>query len=142
MTAAALQMPAVALWLSTPLMALSGAAALADEQPVASATNAEGKVRVDVLSLKRTEGDTVTLRIVVVNNGNDNYPIVMSSVKLVDIVNRRTYGAGLSTSVCNPAPDQRLTCWAMYAAPPANTKTMSVQIPEHFDLITGIPVSQ
>jgi hypothetical protein len=139
MTAAALR--AVALCLSIPLMALSGAAAFADEQPVASATNAEGKVRVDVLSLKRTEGDTVTLRIAVVNNGNDNYPIVMSSVKLVDLINRRTYGAGLSTSVCNPAPDQRLACWAMYAAPPANTKTMSVQIPEHFDLITGIPVS-
>ena len=142
MTAAALRMRAVVLCLSIALMALPGAAAFADEEPVASATNAEGKVRVDVLSLKRTEGDTVTLRIAVVNNGNANYPIVMSSVKLIDIVNRRSYGAGLSTSVCNPAPDQRLTCWAMYAAPPANTKTMSVQIPEHFDLITGIPVSQ
>jgi hypothetical protein len=142
MIAAALRMRVVALCLSTPLMALPGPAASADEQPAASAMNAEGKVRVDVLSLKRTEGDTVTLRIAVVNNGNDNYPIVMSSVKLIDIVNRRTYGAGLSTSVCNPAPDHRLACWAMYAAPPANAKTMSVQIPEHFDLITGIPVTQ
>jgi hypothetical protein len=59
-----------------------------------SASNAplltmEGKVRVDILSLKRTEGGTVILRFVLANNGDGDFSMVVGNIHLVDLAARR-----------------------------------------------------
>jgi hypothetical protein len=64
MIAATLRMGVVALYLSTPVMGAVGR----DARGRANRSHRrEGKVRLDVLSFKRTEGDMVTLRIAVVD---------------------------------------------------------------------------
>ena len=46
-------------------------------QEAGAATSPDGKVRVQVLSLKRTEGETLTLYFQITNNGNDDYRTVV-----------------------------------------------------------------
>jgi hypothetical protein len=133
---------ASSLGLAAALLALPLAGARADDQPVGSATSPDGKVRVEVLSLRRTEGDTVTLRFAVVNNGNADYSVTLGNLRLIDLVGRRWYEAGLSSSGCSTPPGKQLVCWAMFAAPPANTKTIAVRFYEHVDLITGVPITE
>jgi len=72
-------------------MTLPATVAFADDQPAASGTGEDGKVRVDVLSIKRTEGETVTLRFNLVNNSGSDFSIVLGNMHLVDLVNRRSY---------------------------------------------------
>jgi hypothetical protein len=123
-------------------LALPVAAPRADDQPVRTATTANGKVRVDVLSLKRTEGDTVTLRFTLVNGGNADFSVALLNLRLIDLVARRYYDVGLSSSGCSAAPDKQTTCWAMFGAPPASTRTIAVKFYEPFDLVTGVPITE
>jgi hypothetical protein len=119
-----------------------GAQAQAEDQPVATGGSPDGKVRIEVLSLKRTEGDTTTLRFAIVNDGNAEFSPVLANLRLLDLVSRRSYEPGLSSSNCRGAPGTRTVCWAMFAAPPPNTKTLTVKFYENIDLISGVPISQ
>ncbi len=107
-----------------------------------STTSQDGKVRFDVLSLKRSEGETVTLRFQVTNNGNDSYNLTVALTSLVDLVGRRSYRPGLTSTSCNVPVGQRLACYAIFGAPPAGTQKINVQFNEQVDLITGVPVSE
>lgn len=118
------------------------APALADGAPVASTTSGDGTVKVNILSLNRSEGETLTLKFEVVNNGNTDYSIVVDNLTLVDLTGRRTYSAGLASTNCNTPANKRLTCWAMFASPPPATKTVAVRFYEHLDLITGVPIAE
>jgi hypothetical protein len=138
---AALRRGASALCVAASLSAMPMTAAWADDAPVGSARSADGHVRIDVLSLKRTEGDTATLRFTVVNDGNADFSIVLLNMHLIDLVARRSYDVGLSSSSCNTPPGKQLTCWAMFAAPPPNTRTITVRFYEPIDLITGVPIT-
>src|SRR4051812_40647506 len=62
-----------------------------------AATSPDGKTRVEILSLKRTEGETVTLRFQVTNSGNDTYSMTLGNSRLVDMVGRRIYSPGLTS---------------------------------------------
>jgi hypothetical protein len=128
--------------LISALLVLPVWGAYAEEQPVGSVTSSNRKVRVEVLSLKHTEGNTIQLRWRVVNADNQPYSMTPLNEKLVDMAARREYSAGLVSSSCRAEPDQRATCWAVFAAPPANTKTMTVRFDESLDLLPGIPVSE
>jgi hypothetical protein len=128
------------LGLAVPLLAPPGA--WAQHQGAGSATSPDGKVRVDILSLKRTEGDTVTLRFQVTNDSNDGYLVTMDNMRLIDIAGRRVYSPGVTSKNCSTPIGQQLTCYAIFGAPPAGTKTMAVQFYEKMDLITGVPVSE
>jgi hypothetical protein len=108
----------LALWLSS---------AHAEDRPIASTATHDGKVRVDVLSLKRTEGGTVTLRFVLANNGNGDFSIVVGNIHLVDLAARRSYGPGLMSSSCSTPPGGQVSCWAPFAVPPEATKALAVQ---------------
>ena len=105
-----------------------------------SATSPDGKTRVDIQSLKRTEGETVTLRFQVTNGGNDTYSMTLGNSKLVDMVGRRIYSPGLTSSGCSVPSGQQLACYAVFGAPPAGTQKMSVQFYEKLDLISNIPL--
>jgi len=116
--------------------------AQAEEQSAPTATSTDGKMHVQVISLKRSEGDTVMLRIRITNTGNDDYRIVLDNLRLLDIPGRRVYSPGVTSSNCMTPVGQQLTCWAIFGAPPAATKIMAVQFYEHLDLISGVPVSE
>jgi hypothetical protein len=114
----------------------------AQAQEARDATSPDGKVRVQVLSLKRTEGETLTLNFRITNNGNDNYSTVIGNMRLIDIVGRRIYSPGLYSPSCTTPVGQQLTCYAVFGAPPASTRTMTVQFDEKLSLITGVPIGE
>lgn len=118
-----------------------GMAAMAQDKPIGEALTQDGKVRVEVLSLKRIEGNLITLRWRVVNDGSSNFSMTPGNMRLVDLAGRRQYEPGLMSSQCAAKPDERTLCWATFAAPPAATKALAVKFYEQFDLLTGVPIT-
>ncbi len=125
------------------LAGLSGSAALADgSAPVATVKNLDADVRIDILSLKRTENNTVTLQIELVNNGAGDGGITASNTRLVDLIGRRRYDAGLEMAApCNAPNGGKKQCWMMFAAPPAATKSINVQFYGDWPLVSA-PISE
>ena len=126
----------------TAVLALPLLPAHAEDKPIASAATHDGKVHVDILSLRRTEGKTVTLRFALANDGERDFSMVVGNIHLVDLAARRSYGAGLMSSSCSTPPGGQVNCWATFAAPPEATKTLAVQFYENLDLVTGVPVAE
>jgi hypothetical protein len=87
------------------------------------------------LSLKRTEGDTLTLRFAATNDGNRLLTIQLVNVSLVDLVNHQSYGPGLKSPNCDIPPGERSICWVIFAAPNASVKSINVTFGEDFGLI-------
>ena len=131
---------AVALVLGFSGQLLAGARA--QDQSPGTGTSSDGKVRIQVISLKRTEGDTLTLRFQVTNEGNNDYLVVVGNMRLIDIVGRRIYSPGVTSNNCTTPIGHQLTCYAIFGAPPASTKRMAIQFYEKMDLITGVPISE
>ena len=123
----------------TPPLLLPGVAR-ADDAPIATGRNSSGKVRVEILSLKRTEGDTVTLRFALVNDGRENVHLTLPNMTLLDLVNRRRFSTGVTSTSCRAANGERQICWAMFAAPNPNVRSLNVMFFEDFDLIP-VPIS-
>ena len=121
---------------------LAASVANAQDKPLASTTSAEGDVRIDITSLKRTEGETLTLRFQVTNNSTDTFRVVAENIKLIDIVGRRMYSPGVTGSGCSTPVQKRSSCYAIFGAPPATTKTISIQFYEKIDLIGGVPIDE
>ncbi|MBS0223321.1 MAG: hypothetical protein JSR91_21545 [Proteobacteria bacterium] len=116
--------------------------ARAQDKPIASTATHDGKVRVDILSLKRTEGGTATLRFALTNKGDRDFSVVVGNIHLVDLAGRRSYRAGLMSSSCNTPPGGQVNCWATFAAPPEATKVLAVQFYENLDLVSGVPLAE
>ena len=117
------------------IVALAPCIVRAEEVPIASGTRTNGKGHVDILSLKRTEGDTLTLRIAVSNDGNRSLDINLGLARLIDLVGRRYYFPGLTSPRCEAASGERTICWAIYAAPNPGIKSVNVIFDEDFGLI-------
>jgi hypothetical protein len=123
-----------ALVLSCVLASVS--AAKADDAAVASAVSADGKLRADMLSLKRTEGDSVTLRFAIVNDSNKTVSITVGSMRLIDLVGRASFEPGVTSSTCSAESGAKAICWAVFAAPGPNTKSINVKFYDAFELIS------
>jgi hypothetical protein len=108
----------------------------ADDAPVASGLSSDGKVRADMLSLKRTEGDTVTLRFAIVNDSNRTVSTTLGNMRLIDLVGRTSYEPGVTSSSCSADAGAKTICWAVFAAPGSNTKSINVKFYDAFDLIS------
>ncbi len=121
-------------WLTTATVAF------AQEQPLASIKGADPDVRIDIVSLKRTEAETLTLRLRVTNSGNANYSMVADNIRLIDLVGRRSYTPGVTGSSCSTQAGKISSCYAIFGAPPATTKTINIQFYEKVDLISGVPI--
>lgn len=121
---------------------LAGVHTSAEAQSLGSATTPDGKVRVDITSLKRTEGETTTLKFQVTNRSNSSYSVTTANIRLIDIVGRRSYSPGLTSPSCSAPVDQKTDCYAIFGAPPATTQKISIQFYEKMDLITGIPIGE
>jgi hypothetical protein len=100
----------------------------------------DGKVRADMLSLKRTEGDTVTLRFAIVNDSNETVSVTVENMRLIDLVARTSYEPGVTSSMCSAESGAKAICWAVFAAPGPNTKSSNVKFYDNFDLIST-PIS-
>jgi hypothetical protein len=109
--------------------------AVADDAPIAFGQQTNGKARAEILSLKHTEADTMTLRFAVANDNNRDLSMVLPNMQLIDLVNRRIYQPGLTSSSCRIPSGERRVCWAVFAAPNANVRTLNVKFYEDFDLI-------
>jgi hypothetical protein len=123
-----------ALVLSCVLASVS--AAKADDAPVVSGVSADGKVHADILSLKRTEGDTVTLRFAIVNDSNNTVSITVGNMRLIDLVGRASYEPGVTSSTCSAESGAKAVCWAVFAAPGPDTKSINVKFYDTFELIS------
>lgn len=135
-------LPNMVLLMSGLAVALAGVApALAQTASLGSTMSPDGKVRIDIVSLKRTEGDTLTIRFQIANDSNQDYSVTVDNLRLIDIVGRRSYTPGV-TGRCFAPVGQRFTCYAIFGAPPPGTRTMTVQFYERLDLISGVPISE
>jgi hypothetical protein len=123
-----------ALVLSCVLASVS--AAKAHDAPVVSGVSADGKVHADMLSLKRTEGDTVTLRFAIVNDSNRTVSTTLGNMRLIDLVGRTSYEPGVTSSTCSAESGAKAICWAVFAAPGPNTKSINVKFYDTFELIS------
>jgi hypothetical protein len=122
--------------LPTPIRSLILASALAvvaapafadNETPVATVKNLDANVHVDILSLKRTDGATVTLQFALVNDGPGTHTLTPGNTRLIDLTARRRYEVGLEMpGGCSAEPGEKKACWVMFAAPPATTKSVNV----------------
>ena len=135
-----------------------GAPALA--QDVLSAEGETPDVRIEVRDLKRGAGDTVTLRLRLVNEsgeqfdascamrepgGNDNCG-TFSGAYLLDAANKKKYlvvrdteGKCVCSGVEDLADGKKMNIWATYPAPPADTAEVTVVAPL-FEPIEGVPI--
>jgi hypothetical protein len=115
-------------------------ASAADEKAVASTASQNGKLRIEILSLKRIEADLVTLRWQIVNDDARDFSMTPANARLVDLPGRREYSPGLTGNGCRAEGGKRALCWATFAAPPQGTKTMAVKFYENFEMVLGVPV--
>lgn len=120
---------------------MSAFPALAQEAPIARGIQDNGKAVIEILSLARTEGDTVTLRLALVNENNRDMSLVLGNMRLIDLTNRRRYEPGLDSGGCRADAGQRRVCWAIFAAPPPGVKSINVKFYEDFPLIS-VPLGQ
>ena len=127
--------------LAAVLLGLTHAASAADEKPVASTASGNGKLRVEILSLKRIEADLVTLRWQIVNDDDKDFSMTPGNARLVDLAGRREYSPGLTSNGCRADAGKRTMCWATFAAPPQATKTMAVKFYENLEMVMGVPVT-
>jgi hypothetical protein len=128
-----------------------------DSAPVKTIEGSEPGVRAEILSLKRTEGGLLTLRIAFENEsggevknkalpGSGN----VENFQLVDFLNKRKYnvlrtsdGACLCTSL-NPLTSSeqgKRVLWAKFSAPPESVTRISLLLPEA-EPVDGVPITK
>jgi hypothetical protein len=129
--------------------------------------SAEGEIsgaRMEVTELKRASGGTVNLKLVLINNGDKNFPMYgynlgdkevntdyksVGGIHLVDPVNKKKYfvirdsekKCMCSNDVDDVRPGARTNLWAKYPAPPPDVTKITIEIP-HFQPMDDVPISQ
>ena len=140
-----------------------GAAPLAGPA-LATADGDTPGVRVEVQELKRSSGDTLTLRFAMINDsdkglsfgydfgdkdqGAKDYNNI-GGVHLIDAVGRKKYFVTRDTEnncVCSRdvptiAPKSRANLWAKFPAPPEDVQKITVVIP-HFIPMDDVPITR
>ena len=151
--------PAGFVAVSTFVSVFFAAPALA--QDVLSAEGETPDVRVEVRDLKRGDGDTVTLRLRLINESGAPFDAscnmrepatndscgVFSGAYLLDAANKKKYlvvrdtaGACVCSGVDDLEDGQKMNIWATYPAPPAETTAMTVVVPL-FEPIESVPIN-
>ena len=141
---------ALALTMATSAALAQGAIATADGE--------QSGVRIDITELKRTSGDTLTMKFTLVNDSGEEvnpYGIFESvhsdvrNVHLIDSAGRKKYLAIMDANnncVCSGGVShdlesgKSLNLWARFPAPPAEVKEVSVIFP-HF-IPADAPISE
>ncbi|HEV8713714.1 MAG TPA: hypothetical protein VGX03_12920 [Candidatus Binatia bacterium] len=128
------------------------AAAPAQASKVLASEELESGVRVDILELKRTSGETVTLRFAVVNetkekfdlqpvaSDNPGFTFNVAKITLLDAPNKKKYLVMRDSEkncVCSRGEygggrvegGTRRLFWAKFQAPPANVEKITIEMP-------------
>ncbi len=113
-----------------------GAAAQSARPVLASAGGETPGLRVDITELRRTSGDTVTLRMTIVNQSKDALVAGVFKAALIDLVGKRKYFVARDSAnacVCSGSPyvsaGKSLNVWAKFSAPPADVERVTVEMP-------------
>ena len=149
---------------ASPAASPAAPAAAAAPAAIASADGEKAGIRIEVTELKRSSGDTVSLKFVLVNDSNEEFSISsaylgdrslnedyqsVGGVHLVDPVGKKKYMVVRDSEkqcVCSnhvqsiPA-HSRANLWAKYPAPPAGTNVVSIVVP-HFSPMDDIAIAQ
>lgn len=147
-------------------MAQPAAVAAASAAPavLASADGEKAGVRVVITELKRSGGDTVNLKFVLINDSDAKLGLwghylgdarvrsdhkSVGGVHLVDPAGKKKYlvvrdaeeKCLCSTDIQDSEPKTRANLWAKFPAPPAGVQKISIVIP-HFTPMDDVPISQ
>jgi hypothetical protein len=134
-----------------------------DPAPAQDVLSSEGEtpdVRVEVRALTRGDGDTLTLRLRLINESGEQFDAscnmreegandscgIFSGAYLLDPTNKKKYlvvrdseGKCVCSGVDNLEDGKKMNIWATYPAPPPGTAEMTVIVPL-FEPIEGVPV--
>jgi hypothetical protein len=137
----------------------------ASTAPVISSADGEAPgAKVEIHELKRSSGDTLTLRFSMVNGSNKdiafNYNFVeqgkdvidfnsVGGVHLIDPVGKKKYFVvrdtenqpSCSKGLKDMKPGERVNLWSKFPAPPEDVQKISVVVP-HFGPMDDVPVSR
>jgi hypothetical protein len=135
---------AVRITVIVPVLAMSAGLTWGSE-PIAVADGQHAGTRVDITELKRTSGDTLTLRFTLVNESGariNPYNLLggatVSEVHLIDAVGMKKYMTvkdAAGNCVCSTGltatldAGKSLNLWARFPAPPADVKEIGIVIP-------------
>lgn len=131
---------------------------------LASADGEKAGVRVVITELKRSSGDTVNLKFVLINDSDEKLGLwgsylgdarvradhkSVGGVHLVDPAGKKKYlvvrdaeeKCLCSTDLSDLEPKTRANLWAKFPAPPAGVQKISIVIP-HFSPMDDVPISQ
>ena len=134
---------------------------VAPAQPPSVIATTDGEypnVRVEVTELKRTSGNTITLKFAMINDSSDrldfsynfgDYLGSIDGVHLIDAVGKKKYLVLRDTEgkcVCSRGlqpiePGSRANLYAKFPAPPENVEKIIVVIP-HFIPMDDVPMSK
>ena len=141
----------------------TSSASVSTAGPVLAAADGEKTgLRIEVQELKRTSGDTLTLKFAMINDsaepfgfssnlvekGTNDYANI-SGVNLIEGAGRKKYfvvrdteGACLCSSGLSSVDSKsRASLWAKFPAPPADVSKITVVVP-HFTPMEDVPISQ
>jgi hypothetical protein len=160
---AAANMPAASAPAQASLPASSPAPASSAGPSLATADGEKPGVRIEVQELKRTSGDTLSLKFALINDSTElfdfGYALVeqgkandynsISGVNLIEGVGKKKYfvvrdteGACLcSRGLSSVASKSRVNLWAKFPAPPADITKITVVVPR-FAPLEDVPISQ
>lgn len=130
------------------------------KQIIASTEGDWPDVTVDITELKRTGGDTLTLKFTMSNGSSKNIDFnynfgdgtndfnTIGATHLLDVTNKKKYFVVRdSNGKCTCSYDQssltpgaKRNLWAKFPAPPANVSKITVAIP-HFIPVDDVPIS-
>jgi hypothetical protein len=160
---AAANTPAGAAPTQAGLSASSSAAPSSSGPALATADGEKPGVRIEAQELKRTSGDTLTLKFALINDSNESYHLygcvlcdpekndhgTVSGVNLIEGVGKKKYfvvrdteGACLcSRSLVSVDSKSRANLWAKFPAPPPDVSKITVAVP-HFTPMEDVRISQ
>lgn len=122
----------------------------AAQKALATSSSEVGKeTRLEVTELKRTGGDTVTLKAVIVNDSNRTFnPGAWSHAYLLDTDNKKKMTVArdekkkwLGSQNTPVRPHARGEIWAKFAAPPESVQKVTVVVPK-FSPMEDVAVSR
>lgn len=112
-------------------------------------SEAGGDLRAELTELKRTGGDTVTMKLVVVNDSNRTFnPGPWSQAYLMDTQNKKKLGVirddkkhWLASQNWTARPHARTEVWAKFPAPPEGVQKVTLVMPK-FSPMEDVPISK
>ena len=137
-----------------------GGPRLASSQEVLSAEGETPDVRIEVRGLARGDGDTVTLRLRLINESGDPFDAscgmresgndscgAFTGAYLLDAANKKKYlvvrdadGKCVCSGVDGLDDGKKMNLWATYPAPPADVTKVTVVVPL-FEPIESVPIT-